>query len=114
LAIFRVSSNCSFVLIIKFSAMKFKPSIVPVILGLTLFAGACSNSQVETPSNIDGTVQEGVDGLKQNAEDAGTKVQEGVDGLKQNAEDAGTKVQEGVDGLKQNAEDATGTTTPGQ
>ena len=102
--------------------MKIKNLTVPMILGLSLLFVGCSNTtQIETPEgtqDLEGQIQEGIEGIEQGAEDATGAVEDGMDslqqgteeglkGLQKGAEDATGAVKDGMDNLQQSAEDAT-------
>ncbi len=89
--------------------MNIKNLTVPTLIGLSLLFGACAEQNIETPDASG--VQEGIEGIEQNVEDANDTIQDGVKELQKGAEDATGAVQGGMDNIKQSAEDATGAAT---
>ena len=84
--------------------MNIKTIAVPAFVALSLIFTACAGDQtIETPDAVDGSVQDGIEGVEQGAEDAGNAAQDGAKNFQKGAEDAGNTAQ---DGVKQGAEDA--------
>lgn len=87
--------------------LKLKNLAVPAFVALALAVTACSSSNnIEAPDAVDGAVQDGIEGVEQNAEDAGKAFEDGADSLKQGAEDAGNAIQDGAKNLQKDAEGA--------
>ncbi|HEY9772029.1 MAG TPA: hypothetical protein V6C71_26590 [Coleofasciculaceae cyanobacterium] len=85
--------------------MNIKTFAVPLFVALSLIFGACAE-QTEAPNTVDDTVQEGVEGTEQGADDAGDAIEEGAD-------DAGNAVEEGAEDTG-DAVDGMGDETPAQ
>ena len=86
--------------------IQIKTIAVPLFVALSLIFGACADEQTfEGPDSIDDTVQEGVEGVEQSADDAGNAIDDGLKDLEKGAEDAAGAAQ---DGLKQGVENTGG------
>lgn len=87
--------------------IKIKNLTVPAFVALALTVTACSgSSNIETPDAVDGAVQDGIEGVEQGVEDAGSAIQDGAENLQQGAEDAGSAIQDGAKDLQKGAQDA--------
>ncbi len=89
--------------------MNIRALTVPVIIGLSLIFGACAEPNIETPDSSD--IQEGIEGIEQNAEDAADAIKSGVKDLQKGTEDASDAIKSGVKDLQKSAEDAAGAAT---
>ena len=88
--------------------MNIKSLAVPAFIAMSLAFTACAGNQIESPDAVDGAAQDGVEGVEQGAEDAGSAIDGGLDNLKNNAEDAGGAIKDGAKGLGKDLEDAAG------
>ena len=76
--------------------IKIKTIAVPIFVALSLIFAACADQTIETPDAVDDTVEEGVEGIEQGAEDAGNAVEDGLKGLEKDAGDAAGAAQDGI------------------
>ncbi len=89
--------------------MNIKNLTIPTLIGLSVLFGACAEQKIETPDNS--SIQEGIEGIEQGAEDATDAIKSGVKDLEKSVEDATGKLESGVKDLQQSAENATDAAT---
>ena len=89
--------------------MNIKNLTIPTLIGLSVLFGACAEPKIETPDSS--SIEEGIEGIEQGAEDATDAIKSGVQDLEKNVEDATGAIQDGVKNLEKGAEDATNATT---
>lgn len=82
-----------------------KTIAVPLLVSISLVFGACADQTIEAPDAVDGAVQEGVEGIEQGAEDAGSAIKDGVKDLEKSAEDAGSAIKDGAKDLEKNVKE---------
>ena len=88
--------------------MKIKTIAVPMFVALSVLFGACADQAVESPDAVDGAVENGVEGIEQGAEDAGSAIKDGANNVKDGAEGAAGKAKDGIKGIQKGAEGAAG------
>ena len=76
--------------------IKIKALAVPMFVALSLVFGACAEQTIEAPDAVDGTVEEGVEGIEQGAEEAGNAVEDNLKDLEKGAGDAADAAQDGI------------------
>lgn len=90
--------------------IKIKTVAVSMLVALSFIFGACADQTIETPDAIDDAVNEGVEGIQEGAEDAGSAIKEGAEGIQEGAKDLEKSAEDAIDsvqdGVKQGTKDA--------
>ena len=90
--------------------MNIKNLTVPAILAMSLLFGACAKQKIEAPEGLDSQMQEGIEGIDQDAENDGDAMRNSIDtidSMEQSTEDADQAVQDGLKNLQKGAENTT-------
>ena len=88
--------------------MNIKSFAIPAFVAMSLIFTACTgnNSQVETPGAIDGTLQDGIEGVEEGAGNATDAINGGLENIKEGAEGATGAIEDGAKNLGKEVEGA--------
>ena len=93
--------------------MNIKTLVVPAFVAMSLIFTACaSDQQIETP-DVDGAVQDGIEGVEQGAGEAGDAIDGGLENLENGAEDATGAIEDGAKDLGKDIKDGAGAAKDG-
>ena len=93
--------------------MNIKTLAVPAFVAMSLIFTACaSDQQIETP-DVDGAVQDGIEGVEQGAGEAGDAIDGGLENLENGAEDATGAIEDGAKDLGKDIKDGAGAAKDG-